>query len=47
MILKITKPDFDNAEREAYNLLKNNNPVKVTFENPNFDEIGSKTYKIN
>lgn len=27
--------------------LKNNNPVKVTFEDPNFDEIGSKTYKIN
>lgn len=26
--------------------LKNSNPVKVTFENANFDTIGSKTYKI-
>lgn len=26
--------------------LKNDNPVKVTFENPDFDVIGSETYQI-
>ena len=26
--------------------LKNNNPVKVTFENPDFNTIGTKTYNL-